>query len=117
MRLGAKIAEMVPNKDKIIVGIVLARDKIPIAVAFINIFVINKSSPEDRIELNFEIVFHIPDFNNSKMTRMNWLKELGFDTLWLDEMLRKQGIIKIDNIYLATYDGNGNLSVYLTNNN
>ena len=46
----------------------------------------------------------------------NNLKELGFDTLWLNEMLQKQGIIKIDNIYLATYDGNGNLSVYLTNN-
>ncbi len=25
----------------------------------------NKSKPEDNIELNFEIVFHMPDFNNS----------------------------------------------------
>ena len=31
------------------------------------------------------------------------LKELGFDKLWLNEMLQKQGIIKIDNIFLATY--------------
>lgn len=44
------------------------------------------------------------------------LKELGFDKLWLDEMLQKQGIIKIDNIFLATYNIDGNLSVYLTNN-
>ena len=44
------------------------------------------------------------------------LQELGFDKLWLSEMLQKQGIIKNDNIFLATYDGDGNLSVYLTNN-
>ncbi len=46
----------------------------------------------------------------------NNLKEIGYDKLWLDETLRKQGIIKTDNIFLATYDGDGNLSVYLTNN-
>lgn len=46
----------------------------------------------------------------------NNLQELGFDKLWLSEMLQKQGIIKNDNIFLATYDGDGNLSVYLTNN-
>ena len=44
------------------------------------------------------------------------LKELGFDKLWLNEMLQKQGIIKIDNIFLATYKTDGNLSAYLTNN-
>lgn len=44
------------------------------------------------------------------------LKELGFDKLWLNDMLQKQGIIKIDNIFLATYNIDGNLSVYLTNN-
>ena len=44
------------------------------------------------------------------------LKELGFDKLWLNEMLQKQGIIKTDNIFLATYSSDGNLSVYLTNN-
>lgn len=44
------------------------------------------------------------------------LKEIGFDKLWLNEMLQKQGIIKIDNIFLATYNVDGNLSVYLTNN-
>lgn len=44
------------------------------------------------------------------------LLELGYDKLWLNEMLQKQGIIKVDNIFLATYDGFGNLSVYLTNN-
>lgn len=27
------------------------------------------------------------------------LKELGFDKLWLNEMLQKQGIIKLDNIF------------------
>lgn len=44
------------------------------------------------------------------------LNEFGFDKLWLDEMLQKQGIIKVDNIFLATYNIDGNLSVYLTNN-
>lgn len=44
------------------------------------------------------------------------LKELKFDKIWLMEMLQKQGIIKIDNIFLATYNTDGNLSVYLTNN-
>ena len=44
------------------------------------------------------------------------LKELGFDKLWLNEMLQKQGIIKTDNIFLATYNSDGNLSAYLTNN-
>ena len=43
------------------------------------------------------------------------LKELGFDQLWLNEELQKQGIIKIDNIFLATYTSDGNLSVYITN--
>lgn len=46
----------------------------------------------------------------------NNLQEIGYDKLWLNEMLQKQGIIKTDNIFLATYDGDGNLSVYLTNN-
>lgn len=44
------------------------------------------------------------------------LKELGFDKVWLMEMLQKQGIIRKDNIFLATYDSDGSLSVYLTNN-
>lgn len=44
------------------------------------------------------------------------LKELKLDKLWLNETLQKQGITKIQNIFLATYDTNGNLSVYLTNN-
>ena len=44
------------------------------------------------------------------------LKELKLDKLWLMEMLQKQGIIKTDNIFLATYNTDGNLSVYLTNN-
>lgn len=46
----------------------------------------------------------------------NNLQELGFDKLWLNEMLQKQGIIKTDNIFLAAYDREGNLYVYLTNN-
>ncbi len=44
------------------------------------------------------------------------LKELGLDKLWLDEMLQKQKIIKTDNIFLATYSSDGNLSAYLTDN-
>ena len=44
------------------------------------------------------------------------LNELGFDKLWLNEMLQRQGIIKIENIFLATYNSDGNLSAYLTNN-
>ena len=44
------------------------------------------------------------------------LKELQLDKLWLNETLAKQGITKTDNIFLATYDIDGNLSVYLTNN-
>lgn len=44
------------------------------------------------------------------------LKELKLDKLWLMEMLQKQGIIKTDNIFLATYNSDGNLSAYLTNN-
>lgn len=46
----------------------------------------------------------------------NNLKEIGFDKKWLNKMLKKQGINKIENIFLATYDDNGNLSTYLTNN-
>ena len=44
------------------------------------------------------------------------LKELNFDKQWLDKALRKQGIYKIENIFLATYSVDGNLSVYMTNN-
>lgn len=44
------------------------------------------------------------------------LEKLKLDKLWLNETLQKQGITKIDNIFLATYDNNGNLSAYLTNN-
>lgn len=43
------------------------------------------------------------------------LKELGYNKKWLNKMLQNQGITKIDNIFLATYDGDSNLSVYLTN--
>ena len=44
------------------------------------------------------------------------LKELGFEKLWLNKMLQKQGITKIENIFLAMYTNDGNLSAYLTNN-
>lgn len=44
------------------------------------------------------------------------LKELKLDKLWLYETLQKQGITKIENIFLATYTVDGNLSAYLTNN-
>ena len=44
------------------------------------------------------------------------LTELGFDAIWLNNMLQQQGVTKLDNIFLATYDIDGNFSVYLTNN-
>ena len=44
------------------------------------------------------------------------LNELNLDKQWLDKALRKQGIYKIENIFLATYSVDGNLSVYMTNN-
>ena len=44
------------------------------------------------------------------------LEELKLGKLWLNQALQKQGITKLDNIFLAIYDMNGNLSVYLTNN-
>lgn len=42
------------------------------------------------------------------------LSELGHDKIWLSEELQKQGITKIDNIFLATYKSDGTLSVYMT---
>lgn len=44
------------------------------------------------------------------------LNELKLDRAWLIETLKKQGVTKLDNIFLATYTVDGNLSVYLTNN-
>lgn len=44
------------------------------------------------------------------------LQELGFDESWLLKKLKKQGITKTNNIFLATYCSDGNLSVYLSNN-
>lgn len=44
------------------------------------------------------------------------LQKLKQTKKWLDKMLKKQGITKIENIYLATYTMDGTLSVYLTNN-
>lgn len=62
---------------------------------------------EDNININLIL--------DGKVMEEN-LKELKLDKLWLNETLQKQGITKIENIFLATYDINGNLSVYLTNN-
>jgi len=46
------------------------------------------------------------------------LSELGYDNLWLMNTLQKQGITKIDNIFLATYNSTDqSLSAYLTNKN
>ena len=46
------------------------------------------------------------------------LSELGYDKLWLMNTLQKQGITKIDNIFLATYNSTDqSLSAYLTNKN
>lgn len=67
----------------------------------------NMKPKEDCIVTNLILDGRIMEYN---------LQELGYDKLWLDEMLQKQGIIKIDNIFLATYDTAGNLVVYLTNN-
>ena len=44
------------------------------------------------------------------------LQELGFDEAWLLKKLKKQGITKTNNIFLATYCSDGNLSVYLSGN-
>ena len=44
------------------------------------------------------------------------LSELGYDKLWLMNTLQKQGITKIGNIFLATYNSTDqSLSAYLTN--
>ena len=44
------------------------------------------------------------------------LSDLGRDKLWLMEALQKQGITKIDNIFLATFNSSDqSLSAYLTN--
>jgi len=67
----------------------------------------NMKPKEDNIVTNLVLDGKVMDDN---------LKEIGYDKLWLNEILQKQGIIKTDNIFLATYDGDGNLSVYLTNN-
>lgn len=45
------------------------------------------------------------------------LSEISHDKIWLSEELQKQGITKIDNIFLATYKSDGTLSVYMTNKN
>lgn len=45
------------------------------------------------------------------------LSEIGHDKIWLSEELQKQGITKMDNIFLATYKSDGTLSVYMTNKN
>lgn len=44
------------------------------------------------------------------------LQELGFDESWLLKKLKKQGIAKTKNIFLATYCSDGNLSVYVSDN-
>ena len=44
------------------------------------------------------------------------LQELGFDESWLLKKLKKQGITKTKNIFLATYCSDGNLSVYVSDN-
>ena len=44
------------------------------------------------------------------------LQELGFDETWLLKKLKKQGITKTNNIFLATYCSDGSLSVYLSGN-
>ncbi|MBP3707282.1 MAG: DUF421 domain-containing protein [Clostridia bacterium] len=43
---------------------------------------------------------------------MENLTELGFDEPWLYEQLQKQGITKIDNVFLATYNGK-DVSAYM----
>lgn len=45
------------------------------------------------------------------------LSEIGRDKIWLSEELQKQGVTKMDNIFLATYKSDGTLSVYMTNKN
>lgn len=44
------------------------------------------------------------------------LSEIGRDKIWLSEELQKQGVTKMDNIFLATYKSDDILSIYMTNN-
>lgn len=44
------------------------------------------------------------------------LSEIGRDKIWLSEELQKQGVTKMDNIFLATYKSDDTLSIYMTNN-
>lgn len=46
----------------------------------------------------------------------NNLQELGFDKIWLMNELQKQGVMKLDNIFLACYNIDKTLSVFLSNN-
>ena len=45
------------------------------------------------------------------------LSEIGRDKIWLSEELQKQGVTKMDNIFLATYKSDGTVCVYMTNKN
>lgn len=45
------------------------------------------------------------------------LSELNKDQVWLYEELQKQGVTKIDNIFLTTYNSKGEISIYMTNKN
>ena len=67
----------------------------------------NIKPDEDNINTNLII--------DGKVMEEN-LQEINLDKLWLNETLQKQGITRIDNIFLATYNMNGNLSVYLSKN-
>ena len=44
------------------------------------------------------------------------LSEIGRDKIWLSEEWQKQGVTKMDNIFLATYKSDDTLSIYMTNN-
>lgn len=41
------------------------------------------------------------------------LNKTGKDVNWLEAELQKQGILKIQDVFLATYDNMGNLSIYV----
>ena len=45
------------------------------------------------------------------------LSEIKKDQIWLYEELQKQGVTKIDNIFLTTNNSKGEISIYMTNKN
>lgn len=65
---------------------------------------LNLAPPCDNIVLNLIV--------DGVLLKEN-LNKTGKDVNWLESELQKQGILKIQDVFLATYDNMGNLSVYI----